>query len=146
MVMNKEEYFLGILSASNGKSYTPVQIQKLFFLTDRNIGSKVGGPYFKFVPYHYGPFDKEIYQFIEKLEKKGLIETSFRGGNNIRQYRLTIEGQKEGERILDLSLSSVKEFIKEINQFILSVPFPVLLKMIYKEYPEMKVNSIFHTY
>jgi len=53
--MNRRDLVLAVLAASQGRSLTPVQMQKAAFLVTTNIPQVVTeGPLFNFVPYDYG--------------------------------------------------------------------------------------------
>ncbi len=92
--MEKRDIILAAMSPAKGESHTPVQVQKLLFLIDRNISDKIEGSIFDFEPYNYGPFDKAIYKELENLASEDLVD--------IKQYRtrfvnkLTPTGQKRG--------------------------------------------------
>ena len=86
-----------------GAVHTPAQVQKLFFLIDRNIHNLLGGPCFDFMPYNYGPFDQTVYRVLEQLAVDDLVELV--PDYNWTSYRLTAGGQKIGEGLLE-SLSS----------------------------------------
>ena len=51
------------------------RLEKLLFLVDKECKSElnVAEP-FSFVPYHYGPYSKEVYEAVELLEEAGLLE------------------------------------------------------------------------
>src|SRR5438128_6573070 len=116
--MTREELVLAALSAGQGAAHTPVQIQKLLFLIDRNIPGSVEGPHFRFEPYHYGPFDRTVYDELLKLSWKGYVDILRDRWNS---YRLTSEGQKEGERLLN-ALNALDpeaaDYIKKISAFV----------------------------
>lgn len=141
--MNKEEIVLLVLSSSNGGSYSPVQIQKLFFLIDKNLGKKIGGPHFDFRPYHYGPFDKNLYFVINELERKKLIEIIPEQINRPRSFKLTSTGQAYGIGLLNKLKQNYKDYISKVDSFVRETSFQDLVLAIYKEYPEMKEKSIF---
>jgi uncharacterized protein len=141
---NREKFLLSVLSLSNGGDYTPIQIQKLLFLIDKSVGSKVGGPFFHFEPYYYGPFDKEIYSILNRFKTLNLVDETVEGFNNLRKYKLTIDGQSIGSECKkDISSSSLSH-IEKLNTFVRTVSFSQLVKAIYQDYPEMKVNSVFN--
>ena len=73
---------------------TPVQVQKLFFLLDREIPALIKGPHFQFSPYDYGPFDPSVYREIENLETHSLALTTPCGSHRI--YSLTHAGINAG--------------------------------------------------
>ena len=143
--MNKKEFVLAALSASDHEaSYTPVQLQKLFFLIDKNLeGEFEGCPFFNFQPYHYGPFDKEVYRYTNELEIDGLIETFKRDNSYVKNYKLTSEGFDHGRKLLDNLNHEVKDYVENLNAFVRRLSFSELISSIYKSYPSMKVNSIF---
>ena len=71
--MTKREVVLAALAPAQGKQHSPVQVQKLLFLLDREASELLGGPHFNFVPYNYGPFDKEVYQVLNELDFNELV-------------------------------------------------------------------------
>ena len=65
--MTREEFILAAMAPGANYCYSPVQVQKLLFLLDRQIPREVNGPHFHFEPYHYGPFDSSVYSQLEQL-------------------------------------------------------------------------------
>ena len=66
--MERSELVLAALAAGGkNASYSPVQVQKLLFLVDREGEKLVGGKHFNFVPYDYGPFDREVYDELARI-------------------------------------------------------------------------------
>lgn len=141
--MNRRDLILAALAPSNRHSYTPVQVQKLFFLIDRNIPQAVGGPHFQFEPYDYGPFDQAVYQELETLTGAGLVETEPVDGRSWCQYRLTEAGQALGEKALDTLNPKIRNYVVEVNSFVRRLSFSQLVRAIYNAYPEMKEKSVF---
>lgn len=139
--MDQRDIILAGLAPAKGAAHTPVQVQKLFFLLEKNIPEVYGGPLFDFNPYNYGPFDSSVYQILESLESEGLVDINFQ--NNWKTYTLTVPGQIEAEKIFNELPSTAKEFIREISDFVRSLSFTQLVRAIYKAYPEMKQNSVF---
>ena len=90
--MDKKEVLL--LGLSGGHRFSPVQVQKLFFLIDKNAGVQIGGPFFNFVPYAYGPFDKTVYTELKLLADSGLIEISYNSRPSQRYYQLSQAGER----------------------------------------------------
>ncbi len=141
--MNRREFALMALAGAKRQSFSPVQLQKLLFLLDRNIGERVGGSGFNFQPYHYGPFDQSVYSTLEQLAHEGLAEIQNPEEGAWRRYRLTETGQGEGEKIWrDLDPRAV-DYIGSICTFVRSQSFAGLVSSIYRTYPDMKVNSVF---
>jgi hypothetical protein len=139
--MTRKDIVLAALAPARGSPHTPVQVQKLLFLVDRNISKLVGGPYFNFQPYNYGPFDKAVYEVLEGLAGEGLVELcpDWKWNN----YRLTEAGQKLGEKFLGSLKEDAREYIQRASDFVRSVSFTELISAIYKAYPEMRRNSVF---
>ena len=140
--MDRKEIILAGLSTGNCDLFTPVQVQKLFFLIDRNIAEKINGvPFFDFEPYNYGPFDKDVYTTLEELAVEGRVEMVPQG--SWTSYKLSDQGQKDGEKILGSLSLKEQEYIRNVSQLIRKLSFSQLVSAIYKAYPEMKINSAF---
>ena len=141
--MEKKEIILAVLASAKGAIHTPIQIQKLLFLIDKKIPNLINGPYFDFQPYSYGPFDVEIYNLLEELAQVEDVEMISDPNLRWAKYRLTINGQKKGEKILNTLNTKAIEYIKILSLFVRSLSFAELVSTIYKEFPDMKKNSIF---
>lgn len=141
--MTKKEIILSALAPSNGALHTPVQIQKLLFLLDKRASDFLGGPHFHFIPYHYGPFDKGIYDLLLQLAAKGHVEILGNPNLHLRKYRLTPAGQKKGDKILDSLDPKIAAYIRKLSVFVRSLSFAALVSSIYRAYPEMQENSLF---
>ena len=141
--MERLELILAAMSPAGNDSFSPVQVQKLFFLLDMNIAKQTAGPHFKFEPYDYGPFDKQVYLELGKLRDDGLVEIFEANQYGSRIYRLTNEGRRIGEEALCKLPEAVQKYICEVVKFIRSLSFAELVSAIYKSYPAMKVNSVF---
>jgi hypothetical protein len=141
--MTRDEVILAALAPAKGREFTPVQVQKLFFLIDRVLGQRVSGPHFDFRPYHYGPFDAGVYQAIEGLAMRGQAAVGDGQEFQMRTYRLTPVGQAEGDRLLGDLEPEVADYFQRASDFVRSTPFAELVSSIYKAYPEMRARSIF---
>jgi hypothetical protein len=140
-MINKQELIL--LALSGEQLFSPVQIQKHFFLIDKNISSRIGGPFFNFVPYDYGPFDKSLYEELKSLASKGLVDICMTLSSPGRYYKLSAEGQIKAAELSATQDKDVLEYIGKLSDFVRSLSFGDLVSAIYKAYPEMKVNSVF---
>ena len=141
--MNRTDITLAALASSDGEVFTPVQIQKLLFLLDKKIPGEIGGPHFNFRAYDYGPFDATVYHEIEALEAQGLAEVVKDESIRWSKYSATPRGVQRGRKILASFDHAVSDYIRALSTFVRGVSFETLVSTIYKEYPEMKKNSVF---
>lgn len=140
--MDKQSLLLAALSAGGTYQHTPVQVQKLVFLIERNVAGDLGGPAFEFRAYDYGPFDSSIYDVLRGIETQGLAVSSAttRGW---KKYQLTEAGLAEGSRVLSQMPKRAADYVRAVSEFVRRLSFADLVSSIYKAYPEMKANSVF---
>jgi len=139
--MDRRSVVLAALAPALGAAHTPVQVQKTLFLIDKEIPALLGGPFFDFRPYDYGPFDKDVYNTLEALKRDGLVEVEV--GPGLRRYRLTEAGQRDGSKLLQVIDPRASKYINDVSKFVRSLSFDQLVAAIYKAYPDMKANSVF---
>jgi hypothetical protein len=140
--MQRDELILAALAAAGqNESFAPVQVQKLFFLIDRELSAFLGGPHFAFKPYDYGPFDRIVYDELDRLEMLDLVRKQ--STDRYRVYVLTPSGFSEGQRQLATIPEPARSFIQQAAIWVRSLNFQQLVAAIYNRYPDMKVNSIF---
>lgn len=140
--MNHEDLILAALAAGGQHaSYRPVQVQKLFFLIDREISNLVDGPHFNFRPYDYGPFDQRVYLELEDLTAHGLAVIQPTGRYQV--YSLSPEGFDRGSQIVERLDPEAKRYLERAARWVLALSFQQLVSAIYKKYPDMKARSIF---
>lgn len=141
--MDRNRYVLAVMSgAPAGAHFSPAQLQKLFFLMDREAARYTGGPYYDFTPYDYGPFDAQVYADAESLVNDGLSMVDRSG--MYREYALTPEGYAQGIAALTEIAPPGREYLGRAASWVRSVSFHQLITAIYERYPEMKENSVFH--
>ena len=138
--MTRREIVLAALAPSNGEKHSPVQVQKLLFLLDKEACELVDGPHFDFKPYNYGPFDKHVYEVLESLGAEGLV-TIFTE-EKFCKYALTPKGQVLAEKVLGNLSEDANKYINKASEFVRRLGFTKLVSAIYKAYPEMQENSI----
>ena len=141
--MNRDAFVLAAMAAAENRPLSPVQVQKLFFLLDQNVSDTVGGPYFNFEAYDYGPFDKEVYRTFEVLANKGFVFVRDSSDNGPRQYSLTAEGVTEGSAELGRLSQDISRYIVALKEWLQERSFTELVSYIYQQYPKMKENSVF---
>jgi uncharacterized protein len=139
----RKETILAVLAAGPRVPFTPVQIQKLLFLVDRRIPKLIGGPFFNFVPYHYGPFDKHIYALLEELKGEGYVKIEHDSNFRRNTYSLSDAGITKGKDHLSTFPPVAVDFVQKTIAFVLKSSFAQLVSAIYRAYPEMKANSVF---
>lgn len=140
--MDRQNFVMAALAAAGADaSFTPVQVQKLFFLIDREAAHLVGGPHFSFKPYDYGPFDREVYTQIEIL--CGLEFAVVSSEHRVRKYELSAVGYAQGLEILQGLPANTREYLSAIAVWVRSLSFQQLVSAIYKRHPDMRVNSVF---
>jgi uncharacterized protein YwgA len=133
--MNRDEILLAALVAGGeGAVYSPVQVQKLMFLVDREAAGLVMGPHFDFKPYDYGPFDRQVYDSLEVLSGQGL--TLMQNSGKYRMYSVTPDGFRLGEDLLNRLPDKARDFVTQASSWVRSVSFGQLVSSIYKAYPE----------
>ena len=86
----------GMAAAGPGAKFDAVRLQKLFFLIDREIPHLIGGPHFDYKPYHYGPFDKAVYDVLDDLLESG--DAAADASSRYPLYSLTDSGTAKGTR------------------------------------------------
>jgi hypothetical protein len=140
--MTRSEMLLaGLAAAGENASLTPVQVQKLFFLLDREASVLLDGPHFNFQPYDYGPFDSAVYNGIEELARRDLARVQSTG--RYRVYGLSQSGFQEGVRLLNAVPENARAYIISVATWVRQLSFEQLVASIYNRYPEMKVKSVF---
>jgi len=139
--MDKRDVVLAALAPAKGVPHTPVQVQKLLFLIDREIPELVDGPHFNFQPYNYGPFDKDVYDVLQELASENYVY--IQPEETWNSYGLTVKGQKLGDKKLRDLPKEAQRYIKAASTFVRKLTFGQLVSAIYKAYPEMRANSVF---
>jgi uncharacterized protein len=140
--VDRQNFVLAALAAAGvDVSFTPVQVQKLFFLIDREASHLVGGPHFSFEPYDYGPFDKSVYSEIDALSALDLAVV--KNDERVRKYELSAGGYARGREILQGLPENTRQYLSAIALWVRSLSFQQLVSAIYKRHPDMKVNSVF---
>lgn len=139
--MTRDDIVLaGMAAAGPSTKFDAVQLQKLFFLIDREIPQLIDGPHFDFRPCHYGPFDGAVYDVLDGLleSSDAAVDTSSR----YPRYSLTASGVQRGVRCLEEIHDSASRYMAEASDWIVATPFQPLLAAIYRQYPDMARNSV----
>ena len=141
--MNRQDWLLLVL-ASTEKALTPVQLQKSLFLLEKTLPDElIGDSYYEFIPYDYGPFDSSIYQDAEELADQlfTTIVPSMTG--RWQEYGIRPNGLRRVEEVQTQLPEDVRAYVKNLVHWIQSKSFSQLVRFIYEQYPDYKVNSVF---
>ncbi len=138
--MDVKDLVLAALAAGGQRTvYNPTHVQKFFFLIDRELAAWVDGPHFNFQPYHYGPFDRKVYDVLTGLAAKSLV--TIHQENRFPVYALTDQGQLDGYVCLSKQSDEVVRCLTQCARWVRTQSFQSLLTEIYARYPDMTVNS-----
>ena len=144
--MKREDILLAALACGGSKAFEPVHVQKAMFLIDRRaralFGSRPGSKY-DFVPYDYGPFDSSVYHDLDHLAEADLVCIDQNPEYGYRRYMVTEAGRTQGQQALMRMKPEQRKTVEETAQFVLSLSFRALVSAIYRQFPEMKANSVF---
>lgn len=141
-MISREDWLLLVVGASQQRGLSPVQINKSLFLLGKEAAEFVGSSFYEFEPYNYGPFNSKIYSDLNSQIDHGLIVAT-PGGMRYNIYTLTPKGFDRYNELTSRITEPALNFLLETVQWVLSKPFPSLLRAIYAKYPEYKLNSIF---
>ena len=138
--VDRSDIVLAALAAGGSDArYNPVQIQKLLFLVDREIPDDIGGPHFDFQPYHYGPYDGTVFAVAERQVEDGKAIVDWSGP--YRVHCLSETGFTEGLAVLRRMPRAASRYVAKAAEWVLSQTFGTLVSAIYRQYPDMAVNS-----
>ncbi len=138
--MNRDDVLLAAMSCADLSPHSPVQIQKLMFLLDEELPALFqDGSRFDFQPYHYGPFDKAVYDELGRLAERSLVEVF---STRWTFYMLTSEGQAVGSSRLEQMAPEERNYVERASQFVRSCSFNQLVSAIYNAYPKYRARPL----
>ena len=112
---------------------------KSAFLLQHEAGLNLG---YDFRPYKYGPFSKEVYEDLEKLEKNLLVErVKPKKDMEMIEIRLTEEFKDWIEKIINSLPENVKDTVKAYAEKYGKMDLNELLDYVYAKYPGYAVKS-----
>jgi hypothetical protein len=139
--MDRSDWNLLVLSAAAGKPLSPVQLQKVIFLLQRNYPEAVGAGY-NFQPYNFGAFDADVYSDAEGLELQGLSKIT-RSPGGWKEYAATPAGLERAKALEAEADPRAISYMKRVVAWARGLTFQDLVRAVYKAYPDTKANSIF---
>ena len=142
--MSSKDWTLLVIAAARGKQVSPVQLQKTLFMLSKNLtpDQRQTRRFYTFRAYDYGPFDRVIYDDAAQLRDEGLVLIHPETGT-FRQYMALPPGLQRAEELKAQLALPVVEYLDGVAAWARSLSFSDLVRAIYKQYPETKVNSVF---
>ena len=142
--MEREDFLLMVVSEAEGRPLTPVQLQKSLFLVSQKL-KETPDPFYSFEPYHYGPFDADVYADADSLEKEGLLISVSSTRGAWQETAITPNGLNKAQHLKKELSEPVVTYVHELVQWVQSLSFSDLVQAIYREYPEYRENSVFQS-
>lgn len=140
----REDWPLIVLSLASDGVLTPVEMQKALFLIKQEAGKLVKGAFYNFVPYNYGPFDQLIYRDVDALVVEGCIALEVADHQRWSFYVITKKGEQRAATLHQQIDPRLRNYAAKAVAWVKSMPFPNLLREIYKKYPDYAANSVFN--
>ena len=94
---------------------------------------------YNFVPYHYGPFAKELYADLGKLQEEGLVNVD--NDTDEEKTRIALSDPDRAEAILTELPDDLKEDIGVVLDAYGDLEHNTLLKTVYEKYPAYAKKS-----
>ena len=138
--MDNKDVVLLVVDAA-GEVMSPVQLQKAVFLVSK-AKSGLKSTY-HFEPYHYGPFDIEVYNDADHLHREGLL---LRIPSSRGSWTDTLITPMGAERARELRSTLPAKTIRKVDRLlklIQGLSFEELVGAVYSAFPEYKENSLF---
>jgi len=119
------------------------RFQKMVFLLQQEFEKT---EFYDFEAYDYGPFSKGLYDDLDDLIERNLVEETreeFDEDKVYYEYKLTDVGQELIERLSDQEeTQDIMVLSERLKQEINSKDLSVVLDRVYSEYPEYAENSV----
>lgn len=141
--MTRKDWVLLALAAADGQQLSPAQLQKSLFILSRAMPEADRVQFYRFVPYHYGPFNSDIYADAELMQRSGLVSIGRRQGRRWAEYEATSAGLDRAKVLEGNAPSQLLEYLRRVVKWARSVTFQQLIRAIYAKYPEYRSNSVF---
>lgn len=138
-ILTCKDWTLLALAAAEGKTLSPVQLQKSLFLLGQKFGEELDA-FYDFEPYHYGPFSKDIYNDLIRLVYEGNAVITF---GRWKEYSATPDGLEVAKRLRESADADQVEYLHRVVNWARSLSFQTLVRSIYDKFPEYKSNSVF---
>jgi uncharacterized protein YwgA len=123
------------------------RLQKMVFLMQQEFAERdepLPGEY-QYIPYDYGPFAKKLYDDIDDLSDRHVIDEdpeTIEDGKVKYYYRLGRRGDDFLHEWPDSDVKRVRKVAERIKRDFNDMPLPQLLDHVYTQYPEYAENSV----
>ena len=142
-MLEGKDFLLLVVAAGAGKPLTPVELQKILFLINEAKLLESDDSLYNFKPYHYGPFDAQVYKDADILGREGLVHRLPSDEGSWTDTTISTAGLNKAE---DLRKELPEPWIKYIHELVgwsQKLTFRELVSVIYKMYPQYRENSVF---
>lgn len=119
-----------------------LRLQKAVFLLEQE-GPQGWRDFYDFVPWHWGPFSRELSNAVRGLLHDGLLEPEYAPGRSYPGYRTTRQGEHRAEQAWRSLTQERRDFIGRVRRYVTSRSFNRLLREIYTKYPTYATRSKF---
>ena len=141
MTRSREDIIAAAFAAAGpGVSFDPIQLHHLLFLIDRTVSDRIGGPFFRFEPRDYGPFDEGIHGAIREMAGAGDDPTDTSAPH--LRYLQTDAGRERGKAVLGSLPGPVSDYFERAARWVRLTPHRRMLAAMHREYPEIMVNCV----
>jgi uncharacterized protein YwgA len=138
---------LKMLLYAPGSSRTPnrfirgrTRLQKEVFLAQKALGDRGIRRKYGFMPYHYGPFSRQLYFDVNLLKKQGLVNETVRLEEEkgvYREFSLTNQGIDEVRNLLQIpKFLEIYKIVAKIKKDYDGMQLRDLVDLTHREYPE----------
>ena len=143
--LSKTQQTLLLFFLESEKRVDPIRIMKGLFIFTMEAPPRWMSPEerYKFVPYSYGPYSREVDRDLNALSLRGYIQTSSDAGRSWSYYSLTPAGKEIAAQVSQEFPPAAVSYLKQVREFVLGLSFRQLLDTVYKKYPTYAVNSVF---
>lgn len=126
--------------------YGRTRIMKAMFLVQRKLRKEFNtSAGFEFKAYKYGPFDEDVYEALEDLQRKNLVEKmpadEHASPRDEPKYELTQAGTIEAGKLYDQLDDQQQKLLEWVRYEQADRPLGSLLSYVYRKYPDMTTES-----
>ena len=112
---------------------TPIKIQKIFFLLEKEGGVKLG---LDFQPYLFGPYSQKLTDLLHKMAEQGLVKIRYEEVKNLA--RVTVGYAESYEMAKDVNVDISEDVLSFFREWVKKDKNEIL-KYVNEKYPEYSV-------